>query len=516
MENSFVQSALVLMAAAALNRIIGFIYQASIYRLIGAEGVGLFNLVYPVYILITVVATAGIPLGISKLVSEEQAKGNHRAIFHIFWLSFSILVVSGAVFSIGTYLISPWLQKFVFSNKMVFPVFLCMIPGIFIVSISSALRGFFQGLMNMRPPAFAQVVEQITRVLIGIILATQLLPKGIQRASVGVASASIIGELIGLLVLAAVFFITKSSYIHYALPDLNTSVVIFKKLFYLCTPITLGRIASTVMLTADSLLIPYILKRSGYTIAETTALYGQLTSVALTLLFIPSVITVSLATSLVPAISEALAQNKLSVVSIRTRNAIRLTILSGVPFISAFISIPDKITKTIYGASDIGNLLSILALGGIFAYLQQTTTGILQGMGLPAIPLKNSLWSGAVKITCMSMLGMLGFGIKGIAYSYIVFFILTAVLNLTSISCRVAILPKITDDFIKPVFAGLISFFLMRFFYNEIMLLTGFNSLSTIAALVLGFSSYIAMVLISGSLTRQDLNRFPLIKDFFR
>lgn len=80
MGTSFLQSAFVLMAAAALNRIIGFIYQATIYRLIGPEGLGLFNLVYPVYMLIIVIATAGIPIGISKLVSEEHARGNERAI----------------------------------------------------------------------------------------------------------------------------------------------------------------------------------------------------------------------------------------------------------------------------------------------------------------------------------------------------------------------------------------------------------------------------------------------------
>ncbi|HWI54275.1 MAG TPA: polysaccharide biosynthesis protein, partial [Desulfobacteria bacterium] len=321
MVKSFVRGAFILMLAASVNRVIGFIYQAVIYRLIGPEGMGLFNLVYPVYILIIVVATAGIPLGISKLVSEAEVRGNRRGSYQILWLSLVILVCSGIFFTLISYLTAPLLKQHVFVNPKVYPIFLCLLPGVTLVSVSSAFRGFFQGLLNMKPPAVGQVAEQIARVIVGLTLATMLLPRGIQWAVVGLAASSIIGEFIGFIVMVSIFIRSKPVNFRIELPHFNDSIEILRQLFDMCTPITLGRIAATIMLTADSLLIPIMLKKVGFSTSMATVLYGQLTSVALTLLFIPSVITVSLATSLVPAISEAVAQNRPHVVSSRTSTA---------------------------------------------------------------------------------------------------------------------------------------------------------------------------------------------------
>lgn len=512
MSRSFVKSAVVLMAAAAINRIIGFIYQATVYRLIGPEGIGLYNLVTPVYILLIVIATAGIPLGISKLVSEQQAVGNKRGIYQIFWLSLSILTLSGGFFCILTFIISPWLQKFIFVNEMIYPIFLCLIPGIFIVSVSSALRGFFQGLMSMKPPALAQVLEQITRVVIGVFLALHLLPRGIQWAAMGVALAGIIGELIGLVVLIIIFLRQKPRHIAFEIPDRKISVQILKELFSLCTPITLGRIAATIMLTADSLLIPYMLRTSGLSVSQATAIYGQLTSVALTLLFIPSVITVSLATSLVPSISEAIAQNRPSVVRIRTRNAVRLTIIAGIPFIAAYQAIPDEIIQAVYGTPQLGWLLAILALGGLFAYVQQTSTGILQGMGMPVVPLKVSLGCGAVKLFSICFFGLTGWGIKGVAYSYVIFFVLAALFNVSAIIRRTHFSLKILQDVIKPLTAGIITLFAFKIGQNQLYLFSQNRSLSVAASLLTGFLLYFFLIFASGALSREDLKRFSFLK----
>lgn len=512
MKSSFVSGAFILMAAATINRIIGFVYQAVIYRLIGPEGVGLFNLVYPVYVLIIVMATAGIPLGVSKLVSEEEARGNHRGSYQILGLAISILIITGSIFTVVSYLISPFLLKYVFINKMVYPVFLCLVPGVFIISVSSAFRGFFQGMMNMKPPAVGQIIEQVVRVCIGFSLAMVLLPKGLQWAAGGLAAAGVAGELAGLIVLTVLFFRQRPRHLTISLPGISGCLEILHKLWELCLPITLGRLAVTAMLSIDAVLIPVMLKKTGVTISTATALYGQLTGVVLTILFIPSVITVSLATSLVPAISEAVAQNRMSLVRSRTTEALRVTILAGIPFLAAYLVIPAQLTGAIYGSWESGKLLGVLALGGMLAYIQQTTTGILQGLGYPAIPLKNLLIGGTIKIVAICTLTVLpGLGITGCGYAYDLFFLITAGLNLISLQRRTGYRLSFKNDIVKPLLAGVLTALAYSWIYQFCYLISNNNPISVTIALVLGFIFYLMTIILLGSLKKSDYQRLPFI-----
>ncbi len=516
MGKSFVRGAFILMLAASVNRVIGFIYQAIIYRLIGPEGMGLYNLVYPIYILIIVVTTAGIPLGISKLVSESEVGGNRRRSYQILWLSLLILICSGIFFTLLSYSIAPLLKQHVFVNQKVYPIFLCLLPGVIIVSISSAFRGFFQGLMNMNPPAVGQVAEQVVRVFAGFTMATLLLPRGLQWAVVGISLASIVGELIGLLVMLFIFFRSKPVNFRMELPHYRDCIDILRQLIDMCTPITLGRIAATIMLTADSLLIPVMLKKVGYTTSMATALYGQLTSVALTLLFIPSVITVSLATSLVPAISEAVAQNRPYVVSSRTSTAVRVTIIAGIPFIAAYLVLSNQLTAVIYGSPDSGVFLRTLAIGGLFAYLQQTTSGVLQGLGLPAIPLKNMLIGGMLKIAAISTLAFIpGLGFIGIIQSYNLYFILTAVLNIISLYKFTAFRLVFLNDTIKPFFAGICTALLFTKVYTLIFNAVGSASAAVALSITTGFPAYLLLVILLGTLKSSELKKIPVFNKFF-
>lgn len=513
MKSSFVSGAIILMAAAMVNRIIGFIYQAVIYRLIGPEGIGLFNLVYPIYVFIIVMATAGIPLGISKLVSEEEARGNHHGSYQILGLALSILIITGSVFSVVSYLISPFLLKYVFINKMVYPVYLCLVPGVFIISVSSAFRGFFQGMMNMKPPAVAQIIEQVVRVCIGFSLAIALLPRGLQWAAGGLATASVVGELTGLIALTIIFFRQKPRHLTLALPGINICLEILRKLWNLCLPITLGRLAVTAMLSIDAVLIPLMLKKTGCTVSTATALYGQLTGVVMTILFIPSVITVSLATSLVPAISEAVAQNRISLVRSRTTEALRVTVLAGIPFLAAYLVIPSQLTGAVYNSWESGRLLGILAIGGMLAYIQQTTTGILQGLGYPAIPLKNLLIGGTFKIAALSSITLMPVpGIIGCGYAYDLFFLVTAGLNLFSLYRLIGYKLSGKNDLLKPLFAGVITSLAYSSIYKFSYLYSQSNPVSVVTALILGFLCYLVIIIILGSLKPSDYNRLPFLR----
>ncbi|HWJ03932.1 MAG TPA: polysaccharide biosynthesis protein, partial [Verrucomicrobiae bacterium] len=382
MKKSFVYGTMVLLGANLLNRCLAFLYQYLIMSWIGAEAYGIYQMVFPTYVMILVLTCAGIPLAVSKLVSEQVALGNRKNAAKIFHIALVILLGSGLVISVLVYTLVPKIAGPLFPDPRVFPVFLVCVPAIFIVAASSAFRGYFQGLQDMAPTALAQVCEQVTRVSIGIFMAVKLLSHGVEYGAVGLALGMVCGEFMGFLTLLWVYRRNRKKLLATAESTTQSFSTITKQLFGIGLPVTAGRLVASGAQAVDSFIIPLRLQAAGYTLRETTTLYGQLGGAAFTLLTFPTVFTFSLATSLVPAISEAQAQNKPAAIRHKAGEAIRYTVLIGMPFL-IFIYFFGTELSTIFKSPNAGGALSTMAIAGIFLYLQSTTTGILQGLGHP-------------------------------------------------------------------------------------------------------------------------------------
>ena len=192
-NNRLVYGAIILFAANLINRVLGFIYQYLIMHFIGSEAYGLFHMVFPVYMTALVLSTAGIPLAISKMVAEKISLNRYREAQRIFRTAFATLFVSGLVVSVVLFSNTSHIVSQFFADQRVFIVFQICIPAIFVVSISSAFRGYFQGLQNMMPSALSQIIEQITRVTIGFSLSLKLLSQGAEWAAAGLAVGMLCG-----------------------------------------------------------------------------------------------------------------------------------------------------------------------------------------------------------------------------------------------------------------------------------------------------------------------------------
>ena len=506
-KRSFVFGAAILLGANLFNRILGFLYQYLIMKHIGGEAYGLFNMVFPVYMMALVVTTAGIPLAVAKLVAEETSLGRPEQAAAVFHLAMGLLTVSGAVVAVLLYLWAPYLAKQLFPDPRVLRVFLICTPAIFVVSVASAFRGYFQGLQNMVPTALSQICEQITRISLGFALAVTFLPRGVEWAASALAIGMLAGETVGLIVIILQFKlrqhkIPRSSSAREAGPP---ALHILNKLWRLASPVTAGRFLSTGLSALDAVLIPLRLQAAGYTAREATTLFGQLGGTAFTLLTFPSVFTFALSTSLVPAIAEAAVQKRLQVVRSRSAEAIRLTILLGVPFLIVLFYFARPLTS-LFRSANIAPILRILSLGGIFAYIQQTTTGILQGLGKVHIPVINSVIAALVRIPLLYVLtGLPQYGLTGSALGYVAGFMIMASLNMWSIS-RLSGLPfDLQHLLLQPLTAGLGMLLTLR-------LLSHFSAAYPIlypAAIAIGIIVYSLILMINGALTNDDLRRLP-------
>jgi len=513
MRQSFIYGALVLLLGSLFNRAIGFVYQIFMIRIIRPEGIGLFNMVYPVYVMVLVLATAGIPVAIAKLVAEEVARGNLPGAYRIFRICFITLAVSSTIFTILYFFGAPLLLKYVFINPKAYYSFLSLIPGIIIVSLCSAFRGFFQGLQQMTPTALTQSLEQSARVISGLFIAGILLPRGVEYAAIGASLGVVVGELTGLISIIIIYLRNRPRNLPvtagFPLEPLTSS---FGRIFHLAFPVTLTRITSTSLIWADAALIPLRLQSNVISISEATEIYGQFVGISTSLLFTPGIITVSLATALLPAISDALALHNLSLVRARCEQAIRITILAGLPSAVIFLLLAEDLCGIIFGYPEAGASLKILAFGGPFLYLMQTTTGILQGLGKASRPFRNLVFASFFKITGIYYLtGLPQLGIRGTAAALVIGYILTAWLNLTDIRQLTGLNLNLNKCLLKPLVAaaGMGSFIL--FSHHYLYACTRSAPLATVGAILLGLTAYLVLLILSGGIGGNDLRRFKMI-----
>ncbi|MCL6638351.1 MAG: stage V sporulation protein B [Firmicutes bacterium] len=507
-KQSFLYGAAVLLAASLFNRVLGFTYQVMMVRLIGPEGIGLFNMIYPIYMLLLVLATAGIPVALAKLVAEEAAVNNLRGAYRIFYLCFIMLGLSSVMVTVSCLLAAPYLTGFVFPNPKVYWSFLALLPGLVIVSLCSAFRGFFQGLQQMSPVAATQSLEQLIRVFCGYGIAWSLLPLGVEYAAAGASLGVVIGEFTGFLAILVIYARARP------LPGRRPAgrpgpvSLILPRVANLAFPVTLTRLATTFLVSSYAVIIPRRLQASGADLAAATATFGKYVGIAESLLFLPGIVTVSLANALIPAIADVMAAGNIPLARSRVDDALRITCIAGIVSAVFFLVLAEDLCGTIFGYPEVGEILRILALGSPFLYLQQTTTGILNGLGRAVLPFRNLAVAAAVEIAAMYYLtGLPQLGIRGTAAAEAGGFAIMALLNLADVRRLVGHKMELKTLVVKPLLAAggtvipmlAVRHGLKNFFQPEFLALAG--------ALAAGVLCYGLLLVAVGAVDRRDIRR---------
>lgn len=500
-KQSFVQGALILFIAGVFVKIIGFVFQITIIRLIGTEAVGIYNMVFPVYMTIIVISTAGLPLAISKMVANQIGLGNVKGALKIFKIALSLLIVLSLTFTFVLLFISPFLLKSLYNDPRVIWCFYAMIPGIIIVPICSAFRGLFQGLQEMLAPALTQCIEQVIRITSALFLIKILEPYGIKMIAVGLSLSMILGELVGLIIIYILYKFKKRKLRKISLnketgKNISTKEII-KELFTFGFPTTLTRVTNSLVFTFEATLIPIALQKCGFNINQAASIYGQFSGVSMSLLTIPTVLTFSLATSLVPSISEAEAQGKISALQFRSSEALRLTYLFGLPMMMILLLKASSLSNILYNLPEAGITVRYLAFGALFLYLAQTSNGILQGLGLVKTVFINTIAGAIIKVAGIVFLVKIpDLNINGAALSFSLSFFVVCILNLTAIYNKTGFQLKIKEILI-PFLATVVMAIMIIFETRSLNNYLSDNYVSLISIFT-GFITYLILITVSG------------------
>ncbi|NPV92631.1 MAG: polysaccharide biosynthesis protein [Firmicutes bacterium] len=508
-RQSFLHGALVLTLAGLISKVLGVLYRIPFARFIGAEGIGLYQMAYPIYSLVLALSTAGVPVAISMLVAEKRARGDHAGANRVFWLALVLLSFTGLLMTWILVRSAGYLAVRVLHDPRAYYPLLVISPAIFLGAVMSVFRGFFQGRQVMGPTARSQVLEQVVRVGTILALSWWLLPLGIEFAAAGATFGAVTGAAAGLLVLVFSFRRGGTSGGFY-LGEPEGKLTTMRRLFGLAVPISLGALVMPVAQTLDAFVVPLRLQDAGYSISEATQLFGQLSGMAGTLINLPSVLTIALATALVPMISGAVVHGRTEAIVSRLDGVIKLTLLLCLPVSVGFYLLSGPICGLLYNLPAAGVPLQALAPAVLFLGLYQVTAAVLQGLGKPGKPMRNLILAAILKLAVnYYLVGQPLFGIRGAALATGLAFAFASGMNLVALYRELRYRVPWETVLLKPLAAVTIMAALIKVYQWQ----TGgpHGGLETIGLIALSGMGYGLSALLLGAVEQRELSLIPRV-----
>jgi len=502
----------ILTVTGFIVKALGFAYRIFIANCIGTEGLGLYQLMTPIYSLLVLVLSAGVSVAVSRFVAEETSKGQRYAGVKITSVSAGIVLASGIVIC-GILLLN--IDALVLgttgdmrTRSSLFWI-LVLVPPIAAVS---AFKGYFYGRQEMLPNSAGQIAEQVIKLVFVVIMVDSFRGKGIESMCLLAVLAMLIGECANVLVVYVAFLFSNKKTLYELKNRKKESLwAMIKKIVKVSFPISANRLVLSLIGTAESLLIPQRLVLSGLTYQESLKAFGKLTGMASPLVFFPSMIPMSLATALVPAIAGAVAAKQYRIANRQISESIRLTIIMGLTFTSFFASCSHELAELVYPGNDVGPILRLLSLSGVFLYLQQTMLGILNGLARESAILVNTMTGSLIRIAGIWFL-MPILGVDAYIYAIIAGSIITIAFNFREISKITGISVDVGQWFLKPLsasLAGVLFVFVIRSFLYNWDIPLKFCRLLTV---VIAFFILTAIYLVTGIIKKDDLKRWLLRK----
>ena len=510
-KQGFLQGALIIAIAHVIVKIIGALYKIPLTRFIlGPDGIGIYNSSYTIYNVLFIVSTAGLPVAISKMVSESIAKENYNEALKIFKVSRVILFILGVLgFCILLFGANAFAEFLKIPSAGI--AMMAMAPSLFFVALMSAYRGFYQGMSNMMPTAISEVIEASGKMFVGLLLSYLFLSYGTEYAASGAILGVSTGTFIAALFLMLYWFKLRPEVKKLCKSDQKTtkSKTIAINLIKLAVPITLGASVFTLASVIDLTMIMRQLASLGFDEDARTTMYGYYSGYAVTMFNLPPTIIASLAVSIVPAVSVALVKKDFVSATKTVETAIRITLLIALPCAVGMSVLSGPILNLAFGDTGAELLLKILAYGVIFVSVVMVANAIIQAKGKVWIPVINMCIGGLVKIVVNYILvGNINININGAPVGTVLCYLTTATLDLIAIHKYFA--PDYGIGFIVKTIASVV---LMGFCadasYNLMIGITSSNSISLMVSIILSAIVYFALLLVLKTIKKQDVLAMP-------
>lgn len=446
-NDSIARGTAIIALANVATRIIGLLFRIVLVSLAGSGAIGLFQMIFPIYFVVLVLATGGIPTVVAKLVAQYSALRQSSTAAMVVRKALIVCFLSGTVACAVLLSASSRLAATVLADPRTELAMRIIAIALPLVSITSVLRGYLQGIRKMGVIALAQLVEQLVRVPVSLYLVAQTFPYGAVYVAAALAAGIVCGEITACLTLLVACRRSSSLTIN---RGLKKSVSYFKVIVP-ALPITLARLLLSLGQAINATLIPHCLVAAGYTVPQATVAFAELTGMAFTLFFAPVMLIGALVINLVPSVSSFQASG-LHKLQHLCANAYRLVIVLGIPLGAIFVFGGSNICGVLFRSKRAGTLLAMLGPSAVFVYSLQVSSSILQGLGLMKMASLGTILNSVISITGIWFLTPQQ-GITGTAAAFAVSFVLSGLTLLVIVNGRIKVIRLLLPT-IKRALAG--------------------------------------------------------------
>jgi len=452
-KENLILGTLILTVATTITRIVGFVFRIYLANVLGAEGIGLYQLILSFYILMVTLSTSGIRIAVSRLMSEELALHHYSNAKRVLNQSIILSLFTGFFAAFLMYYFANYVGINILKDERTVLSLLYLVPSLPVIAVSSCYKGYFYAVGKVAKPASAQVLEQVIRVFVIFSIMNLYLPKGLGYGCAVVSIGMTIEEIFSLIYIWVLYIFEKKPYSNRG--KAKSDNMIFK-ILGICVPLSATAYVNSILRMVENILIPSRLILYGVSTVNAMSLYGMIKGMVLPLLFFPSSFLTSLASILIPSVAGENAISNEKKVTYTLSKVLHFTTLSGILVVSVFICFPNEIGMAVYNDTQVGIMLKIISFVCPFMYLNMVISSMLNALGEQVSSFKINVIESVIKISIIYFLiPIYGFD----AYLFALF--ITTLLNtllylirLLQVSC---IIFDVSNWIFKPIVAAILS-----------------------------------------------------------
>ena len=529
-KTNFLAQGTILVIASFVAKAIGMIYRIPLTHILGDDGNGYYSTASEIYTIILMISSFSLPLAVSRLVAEREYAGEVKNSYRVLICSLRFAAVTGGILSILTFLLGGVITKYVMGVELASYALRVLAPAIFLFALTGVLRGFFQGHGTMVPTAISQIIEQVINAIISVAGAYVMLQYGLKLgekkgdAELGTALAAAGGTFgtvasvgVALLFMIVIYLGYRNGFKRRMKKDKTrrreSDRAIYRAITYTILPIVLSTLVYNISTIIDQGVFNHILAGMGFTQKQYATVWGIYSGKFRVLMNVPLSIASCLAPSVVPALTEAMANNDLREAGLRTRDTIRYTMVFTIPCAVGMAALARPIMMMLYGNNDslalAAGIMQSGALLTVLLALSTLTTGILQGLGEMQAPLVHAATAVAIHLGFLVLFVVkFKWNIYGVVYANIIFGLIICLLNARSIRKKLHYRQEIKKTFLVPVIAAGVMGIAAYLVHRVFNLFAG-NTISTILAVCVGAVVYGICLVKLGGILEREIRRLP-------
>ena len=505
-KSSILLGTIILTLTGFISRIIGFFYRIFLSNTIGEEGMGIYQLIFPISSICFALCAASYQTAISRFVASHcatsnQSKKNQKTVLRagLLLTIFSSLIVSAILYVFATPI-----ANYVILEPRCASLVKMLALSVPFASTHSCIAGYYYGQKKTGVPAFSQLVEQCIRVCSVWLIWNIRLDQRIALSPTDIMIGTLASDIITTLFMSICFFITEFEQPKKTIPSTTLHTIpMIKQILLLAIPLTANRLFISVLQSVEAIMIPSRLRMFGLTSEQSLSIYGVLTGMAFPFIFFPSALTNSVSVMLLPEIAGAQASNNYEKIQKATNRGIDFCLWLGIFCTGLFLIFGNDMGVFVFDSELAGRYITILGWLCPFMYLASTMGSILNGLGMTSTTFFHNMVSLTIRLFFVVFL-IPKFSILAYLWGTLLSQLLVAFLHLHTLYKKINFHFSSILSIVVPTVLTVISGYIALFFKHNIQHIISSPILQLLACLCIMSGSFVILGCVYFSFTKNN------------